>query len=36
MRVFKKMKVLLVAVGLVLVSGESRAAQEDQVIRGRG
>ena len=31
--VIKRIVVLLVAVGLVLVSGESRAAQEDQVIR---
>ena len=33
MLVFKRMKVLLVSIGLVLVSGESRGAQEDQVIR---
>ena len=31
--VFKKMKVLLVAVGLALVSSETRGAQDDQVIR---
>ena len=33
MLVFKRMKVLLMSIGLALVSGESRGAQEDQVIR---
>jgi len=33
MLIFKKMKLMVVALSLVLVSGESRGAQEEQVIR---
>ena len=33
MLIFKRMKLLLVALGLVLVSGQARGAQQEQVIR---